>query len=64
MVSFGQIKAAELSFNKTVHDFGTINEGETVETTFTFTNTGKPDLIIVDARASCEGCIVLNYPFA
>ena len=60
MISFGQI----MTFDKTVHDFGTINEGETVETTFTFTNTGKPDLIIVDARASCEGCIVLNYPFA
>jgi hypothetical protein len=50
-----------MSFDKTVHDFGTINEGETVKTTFTFTNTGQTDLIIVDARGSC-GCTVPNYP--
>ena len=39
-----------MSFDKTLHDFGTIQEGETVETIFTFTNSGKSDLIIVDAR--------------
>ncbi len=50
-----------MSFNKTLHDFGTIKEGETVQETFTFTNTGKADLIIVDARGSC-GCTVPNYP--
>lgn len=52
---------AAMSFDKTVHDFGTINEGKTVQTTFTFTNTGQADLIIVDARGSC-GCTVPNYP--
>lgn len=52
---------AVMSFNKTEHDFGTIKEGETVQTTFTFTNTGQADLIIVDARGSC-GCTVPNYP--
>ena len=50
-----------MSFDKTLHDFGTIQEGETVETTFTFTNSGKSDLIIVDARGSC-GCTVPEYP--
>ncbi len=50
-----------MSFDKTLHDFGSIQEGETVETTFTFTNTGKSDLIIVDARGSC-GCTVPDYP--
>jgi hypothetical protein len=54
-------ETAAMSFDKTVHDFGTINEGETVKTTFTFTNTGQTDLIIVDARGSC-GCTVPNYP--
>ena len=49
------------SFDKTLHDFGTIQEGETVETIFTFTNSGKSDLIIVDARGSC-GCTVPEYP--
>ena len=52
---------AGMSFDKSVHDFGTIQEGETVQTTFTFTNTGLTDLIIVDARGSC-GCTVPNYP--
>jgi hypothetical protein len=52
---------AAMTFDKTFHDFGTIAEGETVQTTFTFTNTGEADLIIVDARGSC-GCTVPNYP--
>ena len=51
----------EMSFDKNLHDFGTIQEGETVSTLFTFTNTGKSDLIIVDARGSC-GCTVPEYP--
>ena len=50
-----------MTFDKTSHDFGTINEGEKVTTEFSFTNTGKTDLIIVDARGSC-GCTVPKYP--
>ena len=49
------------TFDKTSHDFGTINEGDKVTTTFSFTNTGDADLIIVDARGSC-GCTVPQYP--
>ena len=52
---------AAMSFDKTMHDFGNIEEGETVQTTFSFTNTGQSDLIIVDARGSC-GCTVPDYP--
>lgn len=50
-----------MSFEKTEHDFGTINEGDVVETSFVFTNTGKSDLTILDARGSC-GCTVPEYP--
>ena len=50
-----------MTFDRVSHDFGTIKEGETVETEFTFTNTGKSDLIIFDASASC-GCTVPEYP--
>lgn len=50
-----------MTFDKGIHDFGVINEGERVETIFTFTNTGKADLIIQDARGSC-GCTVPEYP--
>ena len=52
---------AAMNFDKVSHDFGTIEEGETVQTTFNFTNTGKADLLIVDARGSC-GCTVPKYP--
>ena len=50
-----------MTFDRVSHDFGTINEGEKVTTTFAFTNTGQTDLIIVDARGSC-GCTVPDYP--
>ncbi len=50
-----------MSFDNTEHDFGTINEGDVVETVFAFTNTGSSDLIILDAQGSC-GCTVPDYP--
>lgn len=50
-----------MSFDKVEHDFGTINEGDIVETTFSFTNTGTRDLLILNARGSC-GCTVPDYP--
>ena len=53
--------APAITFDKLSHDFGTINEGEVVETVFTLTNTGSSDLIILNARGSC-GCTVPDYP--
>lgn len=50
-----------ITFNKKEHDFGTIKEGDKVETTFVFTNTGEADLLISDAKGSC-GCTVPEYP--
>ena len=50
-----------MTFDKTDHDFGTINEGDNVETVFTFTNTGASDLVITNAKGSC-GCTVPEYP--
>ncbi|WP_109302712.1 DUF1573 domain-containing protein [Aquimarina sp. AU474] len=50
-----------MTFNKVNHDFGTINEGETVAHTFTFTNTGKAPLVIINAVGSC-GCTVSKWP--
>ena len=50
-----------MTFDRTEHDFGTINEGDVVETSFAFTNTGNSDLMILDARGSC-GCTVPEYP--
>jgi len=36
-----------------VYNFGTINEGEKVEYSFRFKNTGKKPLIVSNAHASC-----------
>lgn len=53
--------APTISFDKETHDFGTVKEGEIVKTTFVVTNTGKTDLIITHAQASC-GCTVPEWP--
>ncbi len=49
------------AFPEEEHDFGTIKEGESVEHTFSFTNSGEAPLIIESARASC-GCTVPKWP--
>jgi len=49
-----------ISFEQEEHDFGTVDEGEVVEHTFQFTNTGEAPLILVDAKASC-GCTVPTW---
>ena len=48
-------------FDTEVYDFGTIMEGDVVETSFVITNNGKSDLIITNAKASC-GCTVPTWP--
>jgi hypothetical protein len=53
--------AASISFDKIEFDFGTVNEGDIVSTTYKVTNSGKTDLIITNAEASC-GCTVPVWP--
>jgi hypothetical protein len=43
------------------YDFGKANEGEKVDFSFRFRNTGDHPLIITDARASC-GCTKPTWP--
>jgi hypothetical protein len=50
----------EITFSKTIHDFGKIIQGEVVGTNFTFTNTGNSNLLVLDASASC-GCTVPKW---
>ena len=49
-----------MEFTAIDHDFGTINEGEVVEHTYSFKNTGDAPLIIQGAQGSC-GCTVPDW---
>ena len=52
--------ATVISFKETSFDFGKVNEGDKVEHTFEFTNTGEHPLIISNANASC-GCTLPEW---
>lgn len=49
-----------MTFDDSQFDFGNIEKGKKVEHEFTFTNTGKAPLVIVDAKSTC-GCTVPKY---
>lgn len=51
---------AVLKFEKEVHDFGTIREGDMATHEFVFTNTGNEPLIISNVAASC-GCTTPSW---
>ena len=50
-------KFPAMSFDKTTHDFGVIQNGTPVETVFSYTNTGQAPLVITDSKSTC-GCTV------
>ncbi|GAB4378191.1 MAG: hypothetical protein Kow0075_07820 [Salibacteraceae bacterium] len=52
---------AEITFEKEVHDFGTLKQNGDATTEFKFTNTGTEPLIISNAKGSC-GCTVPEWP--
>jgi len=54
---------ATISLDKKEYDFGTVNEGDIVETVFKVTNSGATDLVITKATGSC-GCTVPVWPKA
>ncbi len=53
--------APVIKFDRTEHNFGTVVDGDIIETTFTLTNTGKSALVITDAKVTC-GCTVPSWP--
>jgi hypothetical protein len=57
----GEVPVGSLQFEKLSHDFGRINEGDKVKTTFVFRNTGEVPVVISSATGSC-GCTVPRYP--
>lgn len=59
--SFAQIQsAAEIKFDKLVHDYGTIYQNEDGATDFYFTNTGNEPLILTNVTSNC-GCTVPQW---
>ena len=59
-IAFGAA-AQEISFSKTLHEFGNIAKGADATYRFEFTNTGKAPLVISDVQSTC-GCTVPAYP--
>ncbi len=53
--------APRLAIDRTNHDFGRLTEGNTAQTTFQISNTGKKPLNIRDTRGNC-GCTVSSLP--
>lgn len=53
--------STEVQLIDSVFNYGTINEGDKVERSFKFINTGKRALVISNATASC-GCTVPEKP--
>ena len=52
---------AKMDFKDIIWDFGEIIEGDIVDYSFEFTNTGSDLLIISNAKGSC-GCTVPEWP--
>lgn len=50
-----------MTFESLEHNFGDILEGQSVEKTYYFTNTGKNDLLIDRCDVTC-GCTVPEFP--
>lgn len=56
-----KVNGAVITFKKKTHDFGDITEGDRVEHTYKFTNTGNEPLILTDVQVTC-GCTVPKWP--
>ena len=54
-------KVPEITFEKTVYDYGNIYQGDNGESHFVFKNTGKADLVLTNCSSSC-GCTVPTWP--
>ncbi|HTH55216.1 MAG TPA: DUF1573 domain-containing protein [Cyclobacteriaceae bacterium] len=61
--SSGQSKQGPgIAWDKNTHDFGDIVQGEKVEHTFKFTNTGSEPLVITNVEVTCGCTIPKGWP--
>lgn len=56
-----QVEGPGIRFEKTVHDYGTIEQGSNGDCEFVFENNGTEPLILSNVRSSC-GCTVPSWP--
>lgn len=54
-------QAQTIDFTFEAHDFGQVQEGDTVSIDFVFTNNGPTDLILMDVATTC-GCTTPYWP--
>ena len=57
----GQGAGASASYEKSVHDYGVVQQGAPATAEFVFTNTGTAPLIISNAKAS-SGAVTVQFP--
>lgn len=55
------LELAEMTFEVSEQDFGSIVQGESIKKIYSFTNSGNVDLIISSANGSC-GCTIPKWP--
>ena len=55
------LELAEMTFQLSEQDFGSIVQGESIKKIYSFTNSGNVDLIISSANGSC-GCTIPKWP--
>lgn len=51
---------SEITFDKIVYDYGSVNQGADGDCEFTFTNTGTEPLILSEVKTSC-GCTLPSW---
>ncbi|MEA3448211.1 MAG: DUF1573 domain-containing protein [Bacteroidota bacterium] len=56
-----QVEGPGISFDKTEHDYGTIERKSNGDCTFTLTNSGTKALILTNVQSSC-GCAAVEWP--
>lgn len=57
-----KVSGPVISWEKHTHDFGEISQGDKVEHTFSFTNTGNEPLIITNVQVTCGCTTPKGYP--